>query len=188
MSHNTCAHPCAPPASAPPRPSRARAARPVPSRLAAALTPRARPLLSPHRCCALSPCAAHPVPSHPTLAAFRGSPPCVHPVPSTLPSPHSAALSIPPPAPLPASLTGINVHTPQRQCPPPVTAFARPAPCTSHTLTHLTSSACPSRPALPMLPLEWRSVCGIAASAHRIPALFSGPTQSCRNSSKPLFH
>ncbi|KAJ7854014.1 hypothetical protein B0H13DRAFT_1196532, partial [Mycena leptocephala] len=51
-----------------------RHAHPVPSRLAATSTPRARPLLTPRCCCALSPCAARPVPSHPTLAAFRGSP------------------------------------------------------------------------------------------------------------------
>ncbi|KAJ6530755.1 hypothetical protein B0H19DRAFT_1384643 [Mycena capillaripes] len=63
-----------------------RHARPVPSRLAAASTPRARPLLTPRCCCALSPCAARPVPSHPTLAAFRGSPLRAHPVPSTVPS------------------------------------------------------------------------------------------------------
>jgi hypothetical protein len=75
-------------------PARIRAATPVPSRLAAASTPRTRPVLSQRRCCALLTFAARPVQSHPKLAAFRGAPLPAHPVPSTVPSPRSALLSI----------------------------------------------------------------------------------------------
>ncbi|KAJ7758775.1 hypothetical protein B0H14DRAFT_3896007 [Mycena olivaceomarginata] len=133
-----------------PRPRPLRHARPIPPRrcLDSAPTPLLCPLAVP--------CAARPVPSHPTPP-----PPCARPVPSPRcrrslfpfhPTSHT------PPAPLPASTAGVDVPT--SQLPRPVSAHARPAPRTSHTRTHLATAPCsarPSRPALPAHPFRLMS-------------------------------
>ncbi|KAJ7855496.1 hypothetical protein B0H14DRAFT_3449021 [Mycena olivaceomarginata] len=134
------------------RPARVRATTPVPSRLAAASTLRARPVRSLRRCCALSPCT--PLPVSPHAAPLRCPARTSCPVATLPPLPPAQPQGFCTPPPL-----SVRIHAPK-------TTDAAASTTEAPTLTGNTPKA--ALPAAPTLPSAAQATTPSSACAGRL--------------------